>query len=280
MAREAARATGLAPDRVLVSEDTGALQVLPEEASVCVPCVPGVNPQAFNALGDVCYRVAGDDDGDGGDAAEAAVAGMIRVAGVTIEDDLEEHLRAEAEAGKRAIEESARAERERKAEDQRRKAEEQEGGLPSSEYHWVACKLSLLFSLVPHLSIPSALAALGGLPASLVASLKNFHDQGQRRQALKEAMAVSAQKLLAGPEDHVGELKTLLALAINEDSQASQERVQEAVDATGFFELVPSFIPLQVSRLALLSLMAVFKDISPGYRIRPPSEQELQIKVR
>jgi hypothetical protein len=65
MAREAARATGLAPDRVLVSEDTGALQVLPEEASVCVPCVPGVNPQAFNALGDVCYRVAGDDDGDG-----------------------------------------------------------------------------------------------------------------------------------------------------------------------------------------------------------------------
>jgi len=80
----------------------------------------------------------GDNDGDGGDAAEAGVAGMIRVAGVTIEDDLEEHLRAEAEAGKRAIEESAREERERKAEDQRRKAEEQEGGLPSSEYHWVA----------------------------------------------------------------------------------------------------------------------------------------------
>lgn len=67
----------------------------------------------------------------------------------------------------------------------------------------------------------AAAAALGGLPASLVASLKNFHDQGQRRQALKEAMALSAQKLLAGPEDHSGELKTLLALAINEDMQVS-----------------------------------------------------------
>jgi hypothetical protein len=64
MVEETTRATGLAPDRVLVS-DTGALQVLPEDASVCVPCVPGVNPQAFNALGDVCYRVAGEGDDDG-----------------------------------------------------------------------------------------------------------------------------------------------------------------------------------------------------------------------
>ena len=62
-------------------------------------------------------------------------------------------------------------------------------------------------------------AALGGLPAALASSLKNFHDQGQRRQALKEAMALSAQKLLSGPEDHVGELRTLLALATNQDMQ-------------------------------------------------------------
>ncbi len=36
---------------------------------------------------------------------------------------------------------------------------------------------------------------------------------------------------------------------------------------------------LQVARLALLSLFAVFKDIVPGYRIRPPSEKELEVKV-
>ena len=64
-------------------------------------------------------------------------------------------------------------------------------------------------------------AALGGLPATLAASLKSFHDQGQRWQALKEAMAVAAQKLLSGPEDHVGELKTLLAMATNQDMQVS-----------------------------------------------------------
>lgn len=34
-----------------------------------------------------------------------------------------------------------------------------------------------------------------------------------------------------------------------------------------------------MSRLALLSLFAVFKDIVPGYRIRPPSEKELEVKV-
>ncbi len=65
---------------------------------------------------------------------------------------------------------------------------------------------------------------------------------------------MSAQKLLSGPEDNVGELKTLLALAGNQNTQ--------------------------ISRLGMLSLLAVFLDIIPGYRIRPPTEQELAVKVR
>jgi nucleolar complex protein 3 len=36
---------------------------------------------------------------------------------------------------------------------------------------------------------------------------------------------------------------------------------------------------LQVSRRALLSLMAVFSDILPGYRIRKLSDAELDVKV-
>ncbi len=36
---------------------------------------------------------------------------------------------------------------------------------------------------------------------------------------------------------------------------------------------------LQVSRLAMLSLLAVFKDILPGYRIRLPTEKELEVPV-
>lgn len=36
---------------------------------------------------------------------------------------------------------------------------------------------------------------------------------------------------------------------------------------------------MQVSRLAMLSLLAVFKDILPGYRIRLPTDKELEIAV-
>ncbi len=34
-----------------------------------------------------------------------------------------------------------------------------------------------------------------------------------------------------------------------------------------------------VVRLALLSLLAVFKDLLPGYRIRPVAEEEAQVRV-
>ena len=36
---------------------------------------------------------------------------------------------------------------------------------------------------------------------------------------------------------------------------------------------------LQVCKLAMLSLLAVFKDILPGYRIRLPTDKELEIPV-
>ena len=68
------------------------------------------------------------EDGEG-PAVAAPLASLmpIRVAGVTIEDDLEEHRRAEAEARRHQEAEEAKAARERKVLEQRRKAEEQEG---------------------------------------------------------------------------------------------------------------------------------------------------------
>ncbi|GIL93115.1 hypothetical protein Vretifemale_20565 [Volvox reticuliferus] len=75
----------------------------------------------------------------------------------------------------------------------------------------------------------------------------------ERRTRLQEVIAVAAQKLLAAPESCVGELRTLQALVGDADSMTA--------------------------RLALLSLFAVFKDILPGYRIRPPTEKELEVKV-
>lgn len=36
---------------------------------------------------------------------------------------------------------------------------------------------------------------------------------------------------------------------------------------------------MQVARLAMLSLAAVFKDVAPGYRIRLPTDKELAMPV-
>lgn len=66
-----------------------------------------------------------------------------------------------------------------------------------------------------------------------------------------QQMALSAQQLLSAPERNVAQLKVLTALAADDD--------------------------VHIARLAMLSCLAVFKDILPGYRIRPPTEQELQV---
>ncbi|GLC45484.1 hypothetical protein PLESTB_000319100 [Pleodorina starrii] len=91
------------------------------------------------------------------------------------------------------------------------------------------------------------------LPPSLRGLNLSSLDPAQRRSRLQEVMAAAAQKLLAAPETSLGEMRTLQALVADGDSMTS--------------------------RLALLSLFAVFKDILPGYRIRPPSEKELEVKV-
>lgn len=46
-----------------------------------------------------------------------------------------------------------------------------------------------------------------------------------------------------------------------------------------FQRIYCNFGMVQVARLAMLSLLAVFKDILPGYRIRLPTEKELEIPV-
>lgn len=93
----------------------------------------------------------------------------------------------------------------------------------------------------------------GDLPPALL-SLLAIRDQQQRREALKQQMALAAQHLLAAPEQHAGPGLRLLASC--------------AADRDGY-----------VVRLALLSLMAVFRDILPGYRIRSLTEEEAQVRT-
>ncbi|KAF9284973.1 hypothetical protein BGZ88_009726 [Linnemannia elongata] len=69
----------------------------------------------------------------------------------------------------------------------------------------------------------------------------------------KEEMATIAQTIIADPEANVGQLKKLRAMA------------QDPSDV--------------IKKLALLTQLAVYKDILPGYRIRPLSEKEQSVTV-
>ena len=83
--------------------------------------------------------------------------------------------------------------------------------------------------------------------------MQAFQSAAERRDELKQHMAVACGQLLAAPEEHVRNLRALLALTADGDGA--------------------------VRRLAQLSLLAVLRDIMPGYRIRLPSEKELSMPV-
>uniref|UniRef100_A0A1D1YM11 Nucleolar complex protein 3 n=1 Tax=Anthurium amnicola TaxID=1678845 RepID=A0A1D1YM11_9ARAE len=69
----------------------------------------------------------------------------------------------------------------------------------------------------------------------------------------KNKLAEIGMSLLEDPESNIKTLKDLLQFCDDDDQK--------------------------VVKLSLLSLLAVFKDIIPGYRIRPLTEKELEVKV-
>ncbi|KAK9813219.1 hypothetical protein WJX72_010918 [[Myrmecia] bisecta] len=100
---------------------------------------------------------------------------------------------------------------------------------------------------------PTRTAGKKRLLNDVKAELQDFQNAEQRREELKTQLAVSASQLLQEPEKYVGHLQTLIMLTTDADAQ--------------------------VARLAILSLLAVFRDILPGYRIRPPTQKELDMPV-
>jgi len=76
-----------------------------------------------------------------------------------------------------------------------------------------------------------------------------------RQQILeaKEELARIASLVNEDPEEHIGALKTLQALADSDN--------------------------ITVKKLALATQVSIFKDIIPGYRIRPLSEEKMQEKI-
>ena len=69
----------------------------------------------------------------------------------------------------------------------------------------------------------------------------------------KEELARIASLINEDPEEHIGALKTLQALAESEN--------------------------FNVRKLALATQVSIFKDVIPGYRIRPLSEEKMQEKI-
>ncbi|KAF1834889.1 nuclear export protein Noc3 [Decorospora gaudefroyi] len=69
----------------------------------------------------------------------------------------------------------------------------------------------------------------------------------------KEELARIASLVNEDPEEHIGALKTLQALADSDN--------------------------ITVKKLALATQVSIFKDIIPGYRIRPLSEEKMQEKI-
>lgn len=69
----------------------------------------------------------------------------------------------------------------------------------------------------------------------------------------KEELAKTAQAISEDPEEHIGQLGALAELAQSDN--------------------------IKIKKLALATQLAVFKDIIPGYRIRPMSEKDLMGKL-
>ncbi|KAG9125943.1 hypothetical protein FRC07_005521 [Ceratobasidium sp. 392] len=91
-----------------------------------------------------------------------------------------------------------------------------------------------------------------------------------RIEAAKEQLASICQEIMAEPENSLGLLRRLHTFAL--------PQIPGAISQDGT-QLPPTPNDPQIRSLALLSQLAVFKDIVPGYRIRALTEHEKAEKV-
>ncbi|KDQ18509.1 hypothetical protein BOTBODRAFT_63430 [Botryobasidium botryosum FD-172 SS1] len=87
----------------------------------------------------------------------------------------------------------------------------------------------------------------------------------ERIQAAKEQLAGLCQEIIADPENSLGLLRRLHTFSLKSITTPSHPKP------------VPND-PL-IRQLAFLSQLAVFKDVIPGYRIRPLTDKEKAVKV-
>uniref|UniRef100_A0A7N0UTD6 Nucleolar complex protein 3 homolog n=1 Tax=Kalanchoe fedtschenkoi TaxID=63787 RepID=A0A7N0UTD6_KALFE len=89
--------------------------------------------------------------------------------------------------------------------------------------------------------------------ADVLAEVKEDLTAEELTESKKRRLAELGMALLSDPESNIKSLKEMLQLSKDSDSD--------------------------IVKLGLLSLLAVFRDIIPGYRIRLPTDKELEMKV-
>ncbi|KAL3685934.1 hypothetical protein R1sor_003956 [Riccia sorocarpa] len=91
------------------------------------------------------------------------------------------------------------------------------------------------------------------IPEEDMEELEEYVDIEKRRAEMRVMMAGMGTSILADPDNNLGSLRQLQEMCNDRDETISQ--------------------------LAMLSSLAIFKDLIPGYRIRPPTEKELEMVV-
>ncbi|KAL2653880.1 hypothetical protein R1flu_022008 [Riccia fluitans] len=91
------------------------------------------------------------------------------------------------------------------------------------------------------------------IPEEDMEELEEFVDIEKRRSDMRGLMAEMGTSILADPDNNLGSLRQLQDMCNERDETISQ--------------------------LAMLSSLAIFKDLIPGYRIRPPTEKEMEMVV-
>jgi len=98
---------------------------------------------------------------------------------------------------------------------------------------------------------PAARARLS--QARAAAALEEEMSADERRESVKARVGATCQGVMEDPEGRWLDLREVCKLCEDRDGE--------------------------VARLAALSMVLVFKDVCPGYRIRPPTPKELAMKV-
>jgi len=100
--------------------------------------------------------------------------------------------------------------------------------------------------------------------------------RGKMKASAKSELAPQAVALLEKAGQDVARQQELLA-SVAETVSANPEGEMALFDV--FFELHQKGRDRRTQQLALLSAVAIFKDLVPGYRIREPSQKDLEVKL-